>query len=393
MTRGAFNTASHAMRVQPSKVVLRQLLLALLVAVFGCGSSNETPGASSGAGAGGASGSGGLSASGGTSGASAGNDCPASCDDGFPCTVDACVNGTCTHAIGPANGATACPKGQYCVVQDGCVAAPACAKVADCTAAWAGDACKASIRCDAASSVCLFDLLDKDGDGHSPQVCGGDDCDDSVTTILPGQFELCDGKDNDCDGRVDEAEGNPCGSDSAGTCMNGICSCDAVHDCNGECASFSNNSRHCGQCGHACASGSCVGGKCACEGNGVLCQADGGEACVDLATDAANCGACGTACTDKDSCIEGKCQRACYPSYMVDTCGADQVCVVWNIPGSGPSGEAQWASCVPDPCPGEPLRRDGVSGKDSCAVCAQGICPVGVQPCEALGISKVYCSR
>ena len=41
--------------------------------------------------------------------------------------------------------------------------------------------------------------VDEDGDGYAPPL----DCDDTDSAIHPGQEEVCDGKDNDCDGTTD----------------------------------------------------------------------------------------------------------------------------------------------------------------------------------------------
>jgi hypothetical protein len=48
------------------------------------------------------------------------------------------------------------------------------------------------------------DLFDVDGDGHPSLEAGGEDCDDTRAETHPGAAELCDGLDNDCDGKVDE---------------------------------------------------------------------------------------------------------------------------------------------------------------------------------------------
>ncbi|HUT55057.1 MAG TPA: M6 family metalloprotease domain-containing protein, partial [bacterium] len=52
--------------------------------------------------------------------------------------------------------------------------------------------------------------IDNDGDGYGQNCALGPDCNDSDTTINPGQTEvMCDGKDNDCDaGTPDDTDGD-----------------------------------------------------------------------------------------------------------------------------------------------------------------------------------------
>jgi len=76
------------------------------------------------------------------------------------------------------------------------------------------DACTAD-SCDGQSGQCSFTptTLDLDGDGHrspkpgfapgAPGACG-DDCDDRSAPAHPGGTEVCDGVDNDCNGKVDD---------------------------------------------------------------------------------------------------------------------------------------------------------------------------------------------
>jgi hypothetical protein len=57
---------------------------------------------------------------------------------------------------------------------------------------------------------------DLDRDGFSSVATGGTDCDDGDAAVYPGALELCDGKDNDCDGLDDAAEDSD--SDGIGDC-------------------------------------------------------------------------------------------------------------------------------------------------------------------------------
>ncbi|MFA5186115.1 MAG: MopE-related protein [Patescibacteria group bacterium] len=262
-------------------------LVGVIVALAACSSpSSDQPGGTGGVG--------GTGGSGGGSGGTGGGQCAGSCDDGFSCTIDTCVGGKCTHSIGPNTGSTACPTGQYCAADKGCIASPACASSADCTKIWSGDACKSNIECDAASSVCTFDVLDKDGDKHPPQICGGDDCDDSASAVHPGSSEGCNGKDDDCDGVVDN--GATC-MDALQSCQAGACACKPENLCGTACVDVATDRKHCGSCNNACDPlEDCTAGQCACRPEN-LCSGK----CVSLG-DVENCGSCGNKCPTPQGC-------------------------------------------------------------------------------------------
>lgn len=81
------------------------------------------------------------------------------------------------------------------------------------------NACMISSGCTASMIQC-FGLVDADSDG----MPAGSDCDDNDATVYNGAPELCDTKDNDCDGQVDE--GNACCVDNDG---------DGFTNCDGDC--------------------------------------------------------------------------------------------------------------------------------------------------------------
>jgi hypothetical protein len=261
--------------------------------------------------------------------------CTTTCDDGVSCTVDACVGSSCRHSIGPNEGPTSCPKGTYCTADKGCVDAPACATDAACVEYWKGDACKANARCDAASSVCAFDVLDKDRDKHIPQVCGGDDCNDADINIHPGAVETCNGDDDNCNGTIDEetAENAPiCGL--MYECKVGKCACKAANFCKGTCVDILTDATHCGACSQSCFSASdasalrnnwaCEAGTCVC--GGQVC----GTVCTNLSEDRTNCGACGTICGEDEVCRSGTCTlvHQCTTQGRINgtTCEGNQLC-------------------------------------------------------------------
>jgi hypothetical protein len=136
------------------------------------------------AGAGGSGGSGALGGSGGSGGT------PDECRTSADCPVlDPCAPPTCRAEV--SSGALRC------------VATPLdCNDQNACTR----DDCDPALGCTHESP------RDADGDGYvgeapqgaPPECGGGEDCDDTNEFIHPGARETCDGRDNDCNGGIDE---------------------------------------------------------------------------------------------------------------------------------------------------------------------------------------------
>ncbi len=69
--------------------------------------------------------------------------------------------------------------------------------------------------------------VDADRDGSGSAACGGKDCDDANELIKPGQKEACNGIDDDCSGKIDDAPDDAmCAKNQV--CANGQCRDKAV---------------------------------------------------------------------------------------------------------------------------------------------------------------------
>jgi hypothetical protein len=219
--------------------------------------------------------------------------------------------------------------------------------------------------------------------------------------VLPS-VELCNGRDDDCDGEVDDG---PPACPGADTCVSGNCvpaACDPERPCPvgftceaGRCAAAPCGSGApcaagtrcagdacvdpcdgvaCGA-GATCASGLCTGGSCYVDGcgGGLLCRR--GYCVADPCS--------GITCAVGTHCREGLCIPSC--AYVAcaagQRCGLDGACEVDPCAGvtCSPGATCLAGTCVTDPCAslgcGAGMVCDGGACVDD--PCAGVLCPVG----------------
>jgi hypothetical protein len=275
--------------------------------------------------------------------------------------------------------------------------------------------------------------------------------------------EICDGLDNDCNGAVDDGASALVYPGMAGTLGVGVCAagvqtcqngqlvqvtapitptpevCDGLdNDCNGkvdDTFDFLNDDNNCGGCNIKCTAGKCQQGKCpSAGGDGGVITADGGvpphdggadgaggdagtmpppvnasvcpnglggTACYDLTFDHANCGACGHACGATESCMNGLCApfppMSCGTGSVecLDPSGQKPICanIMFDQNNCGacgvvcPSGPCMGGSCMiatTQPDAGAPPPDAGPTPPQGCPGIAPSQCP------GALG--STYCA-
>jgi len=134
------------------------------------------------------------------------------CDDGNDIDNDACSN-TCVPVLpdlcAPCTSDDECGRdvdlcstlneGRFCTIY--------CTSDLECPSEFY---CDEGLNLGADGGQCVLpfracvECLDRDGDGYGiGPGCLGLDCDDTDASINPGADEVCDGRDNNCDGRID----------------------------------------------------------------------------------------------------------------------------------------------------------------------------------------------
>jgi len=274
------------------------------------------------------------------------NDCDgdldeATCDDGNPCTDDACVEGECQFAPNAAG----CDDGNQCTIGDKCLdgscaggSVPNCNDGNPCT----DDSCEPATGCVSTANQ----LPCQDGD-----VCTVDDtCDGG--TCMPGAALACD-------------DSNPCTDDS----------CNPATGCTNAA-----NALPCDD-GNACTAGDVCSDK-ACKAGPPLDCNDNNVCTTDLCLPASGCkNEANTAfCDDSSACTVGdKCDAGkCVPGAPLD-CNDDNVCTddscvatqqgtpkCIHEPNTAPCGVGYVCSqgacnCVPN-CAGKACGPDGCGG-------------------------------
>jgi hypothetical protein len=125
------------------------------------------------------------------------------CDDGVDCTVDSCDTtlGRCRFNPDDDN----CPDPVFCDGKERCDVRAGCVSGEPVTCSD-GNTCTID-RCDEATKSCSNEPRDADQDGDPTRSCGGHDCDDDDALVSSTSSEVCgNGRDDDCDGDIDEAD-------------------------------------------------------------------------------------------------------------------------------------------------------------------------------------------
>lgn len=329
------------------------------------------------------------------------------------CSVLAsCASGTPSGA--PCSGPSDCIAGELCGERSICIPIPSCASSEECPAvrpcsrgecvdglcayAPGGEVCATGERCDRLRGCVVMDGGVEDG--------------------CVSRAEICDGRDQDCDGEIDEggvcSECGPgladCDGDPANGCEADLraaetcgacdvrcegasalcaregddfvcaerCPSSAPTQCGGACADTATDLAHCGGCDQPCGRphriASCGGGACAigeCEAGWGDCDGDAENGCEASLSSVERCGSCGNACPAPAACQLGP--SAC-------TAGA---CVYATAPAGTVCRPAACSGDREETCDGTGIACPPACGCAGEPCCAGGVCGGGGLMCRA----------
>ncbi len=287
----------------------------------------------------------------------------ATCTDGNACTLaDACLGGAC---LGGA--AAGCDDKDACTT-DSCDKASGCkhAALSGCTPCANSGACQDGNVCTSefcVSGLCQFAAVEGQGCEDGNACTTGDSC--AASACKAGPPKAC----NDGDAcTVDACEAKTgCTTAPAATCDDkNSCtddSCNAKTGC-----SATANSKACDADGNPCTADQCAGGKCT-PGGPAAC--DDGNACTD------------NACEPKTGCAAANNTKPCNDG---NPCSTGETCTAGKCGGpTTPTACDDQLSCTADSCdPAKGCVHDGSkSDGATCGELPNGVCKGGTCQCGA----------
>ncbi|MBI5489361.1 MAG: hypothetical protein HY905_18660 [Deltaproteobacteria bacterium] len=251
------------------------------------------------------------------------NDCDGALDESPACTVTPCTSESdCDDGL-LCDGAETCTGG-LCLPGP----VPACDDGDPATFDFCDPSLDECASVAPAVSLCGNGLLESGEACDDGNTAGGDACPADCGACTPSA-EICNGRDDDCNGLVDDGLSCPASCTADADCRDDGLFCTSVACEAGSCAvtlgagcddGDPSTVDDCGESTDLCTHGACVPAVEVCNGldddcdgvvdDGCSCgsgETDCGGVCVDLLFDELHCGTCDSACPAGQTCLRGTC--------------------------------------------------------------------------------------